>query len=88
MRLYLLVIWLCIYLPFAAAQTQVRILTSETMPFNYLEDEQIKGISIDVLQLLFEGQLPALVELMPWPRAYDTALLQKNVLLFTMGKTP
>lgn len=65
----------------------VRILTSEKMPFNYLEGQQISGLSVDLLQLLFDGKLPAPVELMPWPRAYATALEQPNVLLFTMGKT-
>lgn len=67
--------------------TPARILTSEKMPFNYLEDKQISGLSVDLLQLLFAGKLPAPVELMPWPRAYATALAQPNVLLFTMGKT-
>ncbi|ALZ76912.1 transporter substrate-binding domain-containing protein [Rheinheimera sp. F8] len=82
----ILLLWICGVS--AAAETPVRILTSEKMPFNYIEDQQIKGISVDLLQLLFDGQLPAPVELMPWPRAYDTALQHKNVLLFTMGKTP
>jgi len=88
LRLYLcvIVLWLCGRA--FASEAQLRILTSEKMPFNYVEDQQIKGISVDLLQLLFDGQLPGPVELMPWPRAYDTALQQKNVLLFTMGKTP
>ncbi|MDZ7871017.1 MAG: transporter substrate-binding domain-containing protein [Rheinheimera sp.] len=88
MRKYLWVIFLWSCGQAAATEAPLRILTSEKMPFNYLEDQQIKGISIDLLQLLFDGQLPAPVELMLWPRAYDTALQQKNVLLFTMGKTP
>ncbi|WP_348732024.1 ABC transporter substrate-binding protein [Rheinheimera texasensis] len=67
--------------------TPARILTSEKMPFNYLEGQQISGLSVDLLQLMFNGKLPAPVELMPWPRAYATALEQPDVLLFTMGKT-
>lgn len=65
-----------------------RILTSEKMPFNYVENEQISGLTIDLVTLLFEQQLPKDIELMPWPRAYATALEQKNVLIFTMGRTP
>ncbi len=87
LRLYLWISLLCFALPLSAAQPPLRLLTSEKMPFNYLEAQQIRGISIDMLQLLFDGVLPSQVELMPWPRAYETALQQKNVLLFTMGKT-
>jgi len=81
----LLMLWCCQLL--AAEPLQLRLLTSEKKPFNYLENQQITGISVDLLQQLFAGELPAAVELMPWPRAYDTALQQKNVLIFTMGKT-
>lgn len=72
----------------AVAAEPARILTSEKMPFNYMDNQQISGISVDLLQLLFEQKLPVPVEMMPWPRVYATALEQKNVLLFTMGKTP
>lgn len=58
----------------AVAAEPARILTSEKMPFNYMEHEQISGISVDVLQLLFEQKLPVPVEMMPWPRVYATAL--------------
>ena len=36
---------------------------------------------------MYAGMLPTSPELMPWPRAYGTALQRKNTLLFTMGKT-
>lgn len=82
-----LLVFVCANAARAQDLAPVRILTSEKMPFNYLENKQISGLSVDLLQLLFAGKLPAPVELMPWPRAYATALEQPNVLLFTMGKT-
>ena len=78
MRAVVLSWFLCFAFAAAAGEpVNLRLLTSEKIPFNYVENQQISGISIDMLQLLFDGKLPAPVELMPWPRAYATALQQK-----------
>lgn len=86
-KLIVLLVFVCNSAARAQDLTPARILTSEKMPFNYLENKQVSGLSVDLLQLLFAGKLPAPVELMPWPRAYATALEQKNVMIFTMGRT-
>ncbi len=81
--------WLLSFATVAAPwPLQVRLLTSEKKPFNFQQEQQVVGISVDLLQLMYAGMLPASPELMPWPRAYGTALQRKNTLLFTMGKTP
>jgi len=63
-----------------------RLLTSEKVPYNYREQLQITGLSVDLLRLMY-GALPAPIELMPWPRALDTATKTPNVLIFTMAKS-
>lgn len=65
----------------------LRLLTSEKMPFNYRQESEINGLTVDLLKLMLSSEQLAGLELMPWPRALDTAVKQKNVLLFTMGKT-
>ncbi|WP_337843417.1 hypothetical protein [Rheinheimera sp.] len=74
-------------LPSLASAVPERLLTSEKRPYNYLNHQSVTGLTIDVLHTMYPQQLPAAVELMPWPRALHTALHTPNVLLFTMGKT-
>lgn len=80
-----LILWWLWCFPAVAAPQPIRLLTSEKMPYNYREELQITGLSVDLLRLMY-GALPATIELMPWPRAFDTATKQPNVLIFTMAK--
>lgn len=79
---------LCCHMVFAQQQVPaLRLITSEKMPFNYVRDGQVDGLTVDLLKLMLPAETLADIELMPWPRALDTALKHKNVLLFTMGQT-
>ncbi len=68
--------------------TPLRLLSSEKIPYNYSENEQIQGISIDIVQALLPDQKVAVeTEILPWPRAFEIAAKTPELLIFTMGKT-
>lgn len=68
-----------------------RFMTEEFAPMNYIEDGELKGISVDLLQAIFENagvdRKAADSEVMDWPEAYDIVLNDEDTVLFTMAKT-
>lgn len=68
---------------------ELRIITNEEPPTNYLdENKNIIGITVDVVNKLKEElKLDTQIEFMPWTQAYNTALENPNILIFTGGKT-
>ncbi len=72
----------------AASRPRLRILTCEEPPTNYMENGRITGISTDIVrELRRRTHSKGVVQLWPWPRAYNTALHEANVVLFTAGHT-
>lgn len=65
-------------------------LTEEYYPYNYTEDEKLKGISVDLLRLVWEelGIHPAPAESLPWARAYERLQTEPGTVLFSMARTP
>lgn len=66
--------------------TELRVISSEKMPYNFTEQQQFIGLTVDVVKDLLAPKQPD-IEVMPWPRAFEIARTTPNVLLFTMGKT-
>jgi polar amino acid transport system substrate-binding protein len=69
--------------------SQLRILTEDYPPLNYLEDGHLTGASTEILKLVFDElglDMPE-IEVMPWPRAYHLAQSQDPFMLFTMSRT-
>lgn len=66
----------------------VRILTTEEPPTNYLAQQGVTGITTDVVREI-QRRLNQTqdIELLPWARAYQVALSQPDVVIFTAGKT-
>ncbi|MFW8600721.1 substrate-binding periplasmic protein [Desulfobacterota bacterium M19] len=72
----------------AASRPRLRVLTCEEPPANYMEHGRITGISTDIVrELMRRTRSRGVVQLWPWPRAYNTALHEANVVLFTAGHT-
>jgi len=72
-----------------AAEPTLRILTTEEPPANYMADNEVSGITTDIINdLRTRTGEKATIEVQPWPRVYQTALLFPNTLIFTLGKTP
>ncbi|OBP15684.1 hypothetical protein A5320_10245 [Rheinheimera sp. SA_1] len=70
-----------------ASATELTVVSSEKMPYNFKQDGQVVGMSVDVVHALLPQIPPLPIEIMPWPRAFDTALKNPEVLIFTLGKT-
>lgn len=72
-----------------ASSLELNALTNEWPPYNYQEQGQLKGISTDILRAACqEAALRCNLQLMPWARAYNTALTQPNTLVFTAARRP
>ncbi len=64
-------------------------LTEDFFPYNYMEDDKLKGISVDFLKMIWIelGVKPQPIKLYPWSRAYKKLQSLNNVVLFTTAKT-
>ncbi len=70
------------------AADAVLVMTEQFPPFNYQENNSIKGISTQIVKrLMKEAKLDYDLELVPWKRAYHTTLNRPNTLIFTIAKT-
>lgn len=71
-----------------AYSSELRIITNEEPPTNYLNKNEIDGISVDVVEeLIKEQKLNTKIELMTWARAYEIGKQNENIGLFTAGRT-
>lgn len=71
---------------------EFKVLTEDYAPFNYMENGELTGFTTEIVEILLEktGIQPVRgkILLWPWKRAYQTALEEENVLLFTTTRTP
>jgi polar amino acid transport system substrate-binding protein len=73
----------------SAGAGPLRIVTEELPPYSMMVDDKVGGLSTEVVQaLLAELGMQASIEIMPWARAYDLALNEKNVLIYSMTRSP
>lgn len=67
------------------------IFTEELPPFNFERDGKVYGISTDILlELLRMAGTPVArenIQLIPWPRAYNTVLTTPGTILFSAART-
>lgn len=65
-------------------------ITEPYYPYNYKADGQIKGLSVDVLRLVWRqlGIPPQPITIMPWARGYKLTQVQPGTVLFSMARTP
>lgn len=68
----------------------IQLLTEEYPPLtmSISPDGEVGGAVTDIVRELFKRlRIHYSLELMPWPRAYNAALLEKNVCLFPTTRT-
>ncbi|TQV84888.1 substrate-binding periplasmic protein [Aliikangiella coralliicola] len=69
------------------ANERVLVLTEEWVPFNFSKDNEIVGISTELVKATLEhANVSYDMQLLPWKRAYKTTLKHKNTLLFTTNR--
>lgn len=71
------------------AGSSFRVVTEEWAPYNYQDNGQPAGFSVELLQAALQllGDQPR-IEFLPWNRAYLIAQKKPDVLIFTMARTP
>ncbi len=77
-----------IFLCHPADASEISIVTEDFPPYSYLEDGRITGVSAEVVRaVLKEAGTDAEIKTYPWARAYRSALNEKNVLIYSIGRT-
>jgi len=71
------------------AAEKLVFLGAEYPPYEYREGQELKGLSIELLQEIFIllNNPRNDIKLIPWKRAYETALTQKNTIVFSTLRT-
>jgi len=71
---------------------QLRYYTEQYPPYNYIENGQIKGVSVELLsaitQKLGAQATPRQINLTAWTDGYQEALTQNNTVLFSTVRLP
>lgn len=68
---------------------ELRAVTESLPPLNYEENGALTGYSTELLQTVLQAAgLKAPISLLPWARAYQTALTQADVLIYSITRTP
>ncbi|MCE3262702.1 MAG: amino acid transporter substrate-binding protein [Pseudoduganella sp.] len=73
----------------AQASASVTCVTEDNRPVNFAEDGKVTGFSTEVIEaVLREIGAQCEFRVMPWARAYATALHEENVLIYSMIRMP
>ena len=72
-------------------ETRWNVMTEELPPYNFLQDNEVHGISADVLLRITAYNNIALargdIRMLPWPRAYKMVQEVPGSVLFSMART-
>lgn len=72
-----------------AAERPITLVTEEMEPFNFTEGVIVRGFATEIVTSAFKAAGIAYnLEVLPWPRAYDRALHDPNVFIFSMARIP
>jgi len=72
-----------------AGEPPLRIVTEELPPYNMTQGGRVTGMSTEVVEaVLKEIGVEASIQPMPWARAYELALNESNVLIYSIVRTP
>lgn len=71
---------------FAQDDAPIKIVTEDLYPYNYLDGTEVKGSSTDKIKKTLQelGWNNLNFRVLPWARAYDIALNEPNVLIYSM----
>lgn len=79
----------CAVLAPVAAQADILLTTEEYPPFNLTQDGKVVGIATDLVRAMFDKAGVAYkIDVLPWNRAYQTALIQKDTCVYSTTETP
>lgn len=66
----------------------LKVVTENHPPVQFEVDGEVKGYATEILhEILGKAKLSASIESLPWARAYNRALNEKNTLIYSMLRT-
>jgi len=66
----------------------ITLVSEEMKPFTYMQDGAVRGFAAEIIAAALDGAgLEYSIEILPWTRAYDRALKDKGVFIFSMART-
>ncbi len=87
-NLIILIVSILLETSFSVQAEEIHIVTEEFPPFQYEKNDKIVGMATELVRTtLDEAGIRYTLEIYPWPRAYDKALLHKNVLIYSMSRS-
>ena len=71
------------------AEKVVTVVTEEAYPMSYEQGARVSGVATEYLKrIMAVSGYEYNLTIMPWNRAYKTAIEQKNTLLYSVARTP
>jgi polar amino acid transport system substrate-binding protein len=68
---------------------QIIGVTEDWPPYNYADNGIVKGLATEIVQAtLAQADSEATIHVYPWARAYNMALKQENVLIYSIRRSP
>jgi len=88
LRIFLIVILALFGWPHDGNPQQMTVITEESPPFNFTEDDRITGSSTEVVrEILKRLEQPADIQILPWARGYRMLQTRPRVALFSTTRT-
>ncbi len=90
-KIKLICISLLFFIPATICGEQLTVVTENWRPYNYQDPvtKEVKGVSTAILkQVLNHMKINYKIKVQSWNRSYQNALNDKNVLIYTIIRTP
>ncbi len=72
-----------------SAENEVTVVTELMPPYQKIVNGKVDGLATRIIkQVLTCADIQADIQLLPWKRAYFTALYHKNTLIYSMARIP
>jgi len=69
----------------------IKFMTENSPPYNFLQNGELKGTAVELLDLMFKkvgsSQSKKDIVMLPWSRAYSYVQTEKNTVLFSTTRT-
>ncbi len=92
-RMFLSLLSILFFIHFVNSQEidDIKFYTEDYPPFNYMESEELKGLSVDLLMLMLEKLDSKIkredITVYPWARSYRYVQQKPNTSLFSMQRS-
>lgn len=68
---------------------KIKAYTEEWPPYNFIRDNQLVGVSTDILRhICMDTKIECDMQMVPWTRAYKTVLETPDTVIYTISRIP